>query len=191
MEAEQAVRESAKAGAMDSVILRLGNVYGPGSGFLIPEIANAILKRGALYTFLPFYEDRYIHPLYIDDAVSGTVEALTGEDGSGIFILAGPEYVTIGRLFSLVARVLGMPLGTTQKKSLFDGLRLSIRNAVRHFKRRADMVVYLMAGSRGRIHRAYSIERAKASLGYEPAFDTERGVRETLEWAKREGIVRW
>ncbi|MBU4246131.1 MAG: hypothetical protein KKE71_03720, partial [Nanoarchaeota archaeon] len=169
----------------------LGNVYGPPSPALILPLANAILKREKLLKLLPAYGERRVHPVFIDDAVNGIVKALKPGAPSGIYIIAGEKHVAIEELFSDIALGLGMT-----KLPLF-GETSSVTNALYLFlhawrcrlRKRADLLSYFTAGSYGRIHRAYSIEKARRDMGYAPQISLEDGIHMTIEWAKKEGIL--
>lgn len=193
LEAEKQVRRFAKEGRnLDTVILRLGNVYGPGSPAFIVPIANAILKKDNLLRFLHVYRDRYLHLVYIDDVVDGIVKAAQETDVSGIYILAGEQYITIGRLFGLIAGGLNTPVDLlrTDKRKIIDNAYLNLRKMVQRFRKRADLLTYFVAGESDRIHRAYSIEKAKRNLGYRPKIRLREGITKTLEWAERQGLLK-
>lgn len=190
LEAEKQVRKFAEVSSLNITILRLGNVYGPGSPAFIVPIANAILSKGELLKFLSVYRGYYLHPVYIDDAVGGIMKASQKLNTSGTYILAGEEFVTIGKLFELVARALGVTIDVKNKrKKLKDILYLNLRKKIHKFRKRADLLTYFMAGKGRRIHRAYSIEKAKKEIGYLPRVNLKDGISKTLEWAQREGLL--
>ncbi len=191
LEAEGHVRRFAEEEGLDTIILRLGNVYGPGSSAFIVPIANAILKKDNLLSFLHVYGDRCLHLVYIDDIVDGVIKATQKIDGIGTYILAGEEYVTIETLFELVTEGLNVSVDlSTEKRKITDNVYLNLRKKIHRFRNRADLLTYFIAGKRGRIHRAYSIEKAKKDLGYSPKVSLEDGIVKTLEWAERKGLLK-
>jgi nucleoside-diphosphate-sugar epimerase len=190
LRAERLVLEFEAEKKMEAVILRLGNVYGPPSPAFIMPVADAILKRGKLLKFLPLYRKRRIHPLFIDDAVDGIMKAVSRSGAKGVYILAGEEYPTIQELFEKVAAALNIPFSEDALKSgLGDAMRLALHCGLCRLRRKADLLAYFTVGSGGRIHRAYSIEKAARELGYAPQVRVEDGVHRTIEWAKKEGIL--
>jgi len=190
LEAEKRVRRFADERNLNTPILRLGNVYGPGSPAFIMPIANAILRKNGLLKFLPVYKDRYLHPVYIEDVVDGIVKAAGQKDTDGTYILAGEKYVTIKTLFKLIAQSLNVNIDLqTKKKNLKDMLYLNLRKKVHRFRKRADLVTYFMAGEGERIHRAYSIKKAKKELDYFPKVNLREGIAKTLRWAKDKGLL--
>ncbi len=191
LEAEKQVRKFTKEGKLDTVILRLGNVYGPGSPAFIVPIANAILSKDKLRRFLHVYKDRYLHLVYIGDVVDGIVKAAQKADMSETYILAGEEYITIGRLFELIAEGLNTPVDLrTDKRKTTDNAYLNLRKRVQRVHKRADLLTYFVAGEGDRIHRAYSIEKARKSLDYSPEVILKNGIIKTLEWAERQGLLK-
>lgn len=189
LEAEKRVRRFAEEKSLSTIVLRLGNVYGPGSPAFIVPIANAILRKDALVKFLPVYKDRYLHFVYIDDVIDGIVKSAQRSDVSETYILSGEEYVTIETLFSLIAQELDVDI-EIKRKSIRDILYLNLRKKIHQLHKRADLLTYFMAGQGRNTHRAYSIEKAKRELGYSPEVSLRDGIAKTIEWAKQEGLLK-
>jgi len=189
LESEKQVIRFAKERGLDAIILRLANVYGPGSPAFIVPIANAILKRGEFFKFLPVYKDRYLHPVYINDVVEVIIKAIQRLNQIQTYIIAGEEYVTIGTLFELIAQILNVDL-QIKKKNMNDELYLNLRKKIHKFLKKADLFTYFMAGEGQKIHRAYSIEKAKKELGYYPKVSLKEGVVKTIEWAEQKGLLK-
>lgn len=187
LEAERQVKNLSKEKNLSSVILRLGNVYGPGSPAFILPIAKAIIEKGNLLKYLPIYGDRYIHPVYIDDVIEGVIKA-SQPNINGLYILTDNNYVTIRKLFELVSEILGVTIKDVQK-SKFDRAYINLRTVVHKFQKRAELITYFMAGKGKRVHRAYSIEKARKEIGYLPRVNLKKGISKTLEWARLEGLL--
>lgn len=187
LEAEKQVKSLSKEKNLSSVILRLGNVYGPGSPAFILPIARAIIERGDLLKYLPVYGDRYVHPVYIEDVIEGIMKA-SQPNIDELYILAGNNYVTIHELFGLVSEILGVTIKDVQKSN-FDRAYINLRKAVHRFQKKADLITYFMAGKGREVHRAYSIEKAKKEIGYLPKVNLKEGISKTLEWARSEGLI--
>lgn len=189
LEAEKKVMKFGEEKIFDITILRLGNVYGPGSPAFIVPIANAILSRNNLLKFLSVYKDRHLHPVYIDDVVDGILKAAQKNNVDTAYILAGNEYITIEKLFKLVAQELNIDLDLQTKKNIKDVLYLNLRKRLHKICKRADLLTYFVAGEGDKIHRAYSIEKAKKELGYSPKVSLNEGIKKTIEWAKEKGLL--
>jgi len=78
----------------------------------------------------------------------------------------------------------------SKKRSIKDVLYLNLRKRIHRFCKKADLLTYFMSGEGRRIHRAYSIEKAKKELGYSPKVSLRNGVAKTIEWAKRKGLLK-
>jgi nucleoside-diphosphate-sugar epimerase len=188
LEAEKHLQWFAREKNLNVAILRLGNVYGLGSPAFIVPIANAILKRGVLLEFLSVYKNRYLHFVYIDDIIDGILKAAEKNSRLETYILAGEKYVTIGELFGLIAQILNVDLQVEQK-NIKDVLYLNLRKKIHRLRKKADLLTYFIAGEKQKIHRAYSIEKAKKELGYSPKISLRDGLGITLEWAGKEGLL--
>lgn len=188
LEAEKQIKIFSKINNLDFVILRLGNVYGPGSTFFILQISNAILTQGTLLKFLDVYKNRYLQPVYIDDVVAGIILASQKYHPGETYILAGEEYVSIGKLFELVANELNADI-QYEKKEIKDMIYLQLRKKILAFLKKADLLTYFISGDSKRIHRAYSIEKAKKELGYCPNTSLKEGISKTIQWLKTEGFL--
>jgi len=190
LEAEIRIRKFAKENKLAVMILRLGNVYGPGSQAFITPIANAILRKDKLFKFLSVYKNRYLHLVYIEDVIDGIITALQSNSMDETYILAGQKYITVGTLFELVAQSLNVDMNLPIKdRSAKDELYLNLRKRIHRFLKRADLITYFMAGDNQRVHRAYSIEKAKRELGFSPKVSLKEGISKTLEWTKKEGFL--
>lgn len=189
LEAEKQVNSFAKEKRISAVILRLGNVYGPGSQTFILSIIDSIFEKDKLQKYFDVIKDRYLHPVYIEDVVDGIVDAAEESNINGTFILADNEYITAGALFNLITELLNVKL-QIKKRSFKDNMYLKFRKRIYQFGRRADFLTYLMAGEGQAIHRAYSIEKARRELNYFPKVGLKEGISKTLSWAKKEGRFR-
>lgn len=186
--AEKVVLDFAAANGIKAAVLRLGNVYGPPSPAFIKPIAEAVSAAGPLLRYLPGYGGSYMHPVFIDDAVEGIIRAVDAARDGQTYILAGKKYVTAAELFKSVAGNMGASLNIDGMRAGFlDMLALRFYDGLCRMRKRADLLAWFTAGSGGRIHRAYSIEKAARELGYAPQVSLEDGVHRTMEWLKKEG----
>lgn len=179
--AERLVLGYTQGAKISGISLRLGNVYGPGNpAFLLP-MSEAVSKKGKFLDCLSFYKDRYLHPVYIDD-VAEEIVALAGNDcKEGSFIVSGPDYITIEELLILVAQQTEAKVEFKSTVTFKQKAYCFLRKASRGFLKRADFIDYVAAGKGERVHRAYSIQKAKKELGYCPRVTIAEGMRETLK----------
>ena len=187
LQAEKIVEQFGESRSIPYVILRLGNVYGPGgSAFVLPVAAS--LQEGpqsTLRKYLSAYQDRYIHPVFITDASKGIIVAMESPKAKGIYILAGDEYLRMGDLFHRVAAQVNTDFKVEEEENdSFSHLYLRLRNGMRRMLSRADLLSYFTASCDARIHRAYSIAKIQRELDFVPEVSMEEGITNTLARAR-------
>jgi nucleoside-diphosphate-sugar epimerase len=181
--AEKMVAEAARKG-LPAVILRIGNVYGPGHPNCIADIAEAIFTRNRLLEFLPVYADRYIHPIYNRDVTEGLLAACRTELPIATVVLGG-EYATVGDIFEMCSRIIGRPLPRRPKRKR-DQAYLMLRREYHRRTNGMDLITYLMAPSGRRVHRAYSMDKTFQVLDLTDQVPLRTGVAETLAWVRND-----
>lgn len=181
LRAERVVAELADTLDLDTAILRLGCVYGPGSYAFIPQILLAILNRQTIYRCLAEIQERFIQLLYIDDAVAGLIRAEALMTIGRPLVFAHERYITVGELFAMIARLIGRSI-EPRTPTLANRLRLTARTRIQELMGKADLLSYLMAGGWERAHRAYAIDEAIPQAGIEMKTGLEKGIQETLMW---------
>lgn len=187
--AEKALLKLSKESGIGLVILRLGNVYGPPRPDFIIPLANALLKRDLFFHLSAAFQGRYIHPLFISDAVEGIMQAMKNDSVQGVYIVAGEEYVTVGKLLELILRELGIETELPSAVSFASKEFLRLRQRFLRILHWADLLGYLYAGRKDYIHRAFSIEKARTLLNFSPKVNLRQGIALTLEWATKERLL--
>jgi nucleoside-diphosphate-sugar epimerase len=174
-EAESAALRFHAEGKLPVVVVRPGAIYGPGERRFLKLFRAIARGRYAIVgTGRPFY-----HPVYIDDLVEGFLLALTRKEAPGeAFILAGPRYVSQEELARLVAQATGgrvlpfhvpaLPLQILG--SLTEALLAPLGIEPPLHRRRVDFWTK---------SRAFSIEKARRLLGFDPRVDLEEGFART------------
>jgi nucleoside-diphosphate-sugar epimerase len=177
-EGEKVVQEYVARG-LDAVTLRPTAIYGPGD----PErflILFRLAKRGS---FLMFGDgETFYHPVYIDNLVdafelAGEKPGIAGQS----YIIGDEHYYSIKDLVRNVADALNVrvrirylpfwPLWTAAWTCEMACKPLRITPPI--FRRRVDWF---------RQVRAFSIDKAKRELGYDPKVDLQTGLRRTAQW---------
>ena len=184
-EAEPVVKEFANRG-MKTTIIRPAAIYGPGD----PERFYMIFKRVANGTFPMFGSGKTLyHPLYIDNLVDAHMLAMDPDKGTGgTYLIADDCYLSIEELVKAVAKAMGVKVKIPHYPiwpliiagHFFEKTFKPFRITPPIFPRRVDWY---------RQNRAFSIERAKHDLGYDPKIKLEEGLRRTYEWYKQEGYL--
>jgi dihydroflavonol-4-reductase len=190
VKAEAAINTAAK-GRFKAAILRIGNVYGSEHLNFITFIAESILLRSRMLEFLPYYSDRYIHPVHNQDVTDGLLAAHRCPQGQVTATLAG-EYATIGRIFDLCSEVMGKPFRKRTEKKLVDKIYLAVRREYHRYQGGGgDFITYMMAGPGRYIHRAYSLDELQNVIGYVPKYSLIDGIRESLAWARSADLLKY
>ena len=156
-------------------VVRPGAIYGPAETRFL-KLFRAI-ARGR-YAIVGSGRT-YYHPVYIDDLVSGFLLALDRPEAVGeSFLICGPSYVSQAELAALVARHTG-------------GSVLPFRSPARPIQWAGDLVeaVCVPLGLEPPLHRrrvdfwtksrAFTIEKARRLLGYEPKVGLDEGIART------------
>jgi dihydroflavonol-4-reductase len=184
-EAEVLALAFARDRGIPVTVARPTAIYGPGDQRLLKMfrmIANGtfvMLGRG----------DVYYHMVYIDDLVEGLRllahhPAAPGE----VFILGGERYYTLKTIGGLVAEYLEVPpprlhlpaWPVQMVGTLCEKICVPLRIEPPIYRRRVDFFTK---------SRAFSIEKARRMLGYQPKISLEAGLRLTLDWCIRTGRI--
>lgn len=182
---EEVVREYVEKG-LDAVTLRPTAIYGPGDPgrFLI---LFRLVKRG---TFLMFGDgDTFYHPVHVDNLVDAFELAAERNGIQGRNYIIGDEhYYSLNQLVQDVASAIEVPIRIRHLpfwpvwtaawacETVCKPLRLSPPL----FRRRVDWF---------RQVRAFSIEKARRELGYQPKVALKEGLAQTAKWYREHGYV--
>lgn len=183
-EGERIVRYLGEKG-IQTVIIRPTGVYGPGDMRLL-RLFKMINNRRF---FMVGDGNTFFHPVYIDDLTDALI--LAGESDNAVgesFIIGGERYLTLNELVNIIARTLGVtlrklhlpifPIKALANITEFVCKPLGIEPPL--YRRRIDFFTK---------NRAFDISKAKRILGYRPRVDIEEGIRLTVDWYKKEGLL--
>lgn len=184
IESEQALQALAAPGDLDLVVVRPGDVYGPGSQ---PWVVRPLELMGKGLFALPRGGRGYINPIYVDNLVDGIFLALRTEHTGEAYNLTDGVAVTYAEYFGRLARMAGIRPPRVVPEPV---LRVAFALIERGFElagteppARAQALNYLIRPG------AYSIEKAHRKLGFEPRVDLEEGMRRTEAWLRSEGLL--
>ena len=184
--AEQVTLQAHVGGEVVATIVRPGDVYGPRSRGLT-VLPVQMIKSGQMV--LPAGGHGQIGPVYVDNLVDGVLLAAESDEARGeIFTIADGPAAEVGEFFANYARMLGKPpprtLPTPAARALAAAGGLLATLSGMDTELSAASVDYLAKRC-----GAYSIEKARRVLGYEPKVSLEEGMRRTEEWLRSEGLV--
>jgi nucleoside-diphosphate-sugar epimerase len=169
-----------------AVVVRPGDVYGPGSRQWSIRPLEA-MKSGRL--MLPRGRDGMVTPVYIDDLVECLVLAASSEAAEpGQAYVAWPGQVVSGADFmAYYARMLGRP-GVPRLPGTVHRAAVWLEERMARVARRPPTVTAAAMRYLNREH-AYSVSRARERLGWEPRVDLDEGMRRTEAWFREEGLL--
>ncbi len=170
---------------MPVVIIRIPETYGPGDRKML-KLFKAIRKG----VFIMIGDGKNLHHLiYIDDLIDAFSLAAENPDAAGnIFVVAGEEPVTTKEMAAVIAARMGtripgyrVPISALlilaylmEKTCLPFGIKPPI------YRRRMDFF---------RKNFAYSQEKAKEILGFQPKISFPEGIALTAAWYRSMNIL--
>jgi nucleoside-diphosphate-sugar epimerase len=182
---EHVALQAHAAGAVQAVVIRPGDVYGPGS---VPWILKPLDAIRSGQFLLPAMGGGIHSPVYIDDLVDGVVLALRAEAAAGqVFTIAGPRGVRSDEYFGHLFRMLGRrgPLGIPTPAAVALAHAADGVNRLRGRRNDTNAISMRYLARPG----TYSIEKARRVLSYAPAVELDEGMRRTEAWLRAEGLL--
>ena len=182
---EQVVLQAHAAGEIEVVVVRPGDVYGPGSRPWTMTPVEMIRKNSFL---LPAMGKGVFSPVYIDDLVDGLQLVAEHPDAAGqVFTISGGVGVSCAEFFGHYYRMLGKRGPVVLPTPLAVGLGMTATGGARLLRRRseasAETMHYLTRTG------TYSIEKARRVLGYSPKVGLAEGMRRTEAWLVEQGEI--
>ena len=156
---EQYIRYFARVRGLPAVILRYGNVYGPGQdpygeAGVVAIFTQKMLKKEQCYIFGTGEQERDF--VYVEDVAQANVTALDKGVGEAINIGTG-EAISVLRLYALLAQLTGCAQQAEHKPE-----------------------------NPGEVFRIYlDASKAKRVLGWQPRVSFAEGLRRTVEAFRR------
>ncbi len=193
--AEAVVAAWAAAGDRRACTLRIGNVYGPGSPWLIWPSLTALLGATPLAPIYRQLHPRRFQPLYIDDLVDGVVRVVARRV-TGLHNLPGAVAVTIGEFLGALASLTGLTpqlaaieaaAGAGDLAPARDAVAPAAGDAAAGDRLSPDAAIdpdfaYLLMGSADHCHRVYDADKIRRAIGPYARWDLRRGLAATLAW---------
>ncbi len=174
----------ALAARRGAVIVRPGDVYGPGS---VPWLVRPVQLMASRQIALPNKGDGTMLPAYIDDLVAAILLALhRGAPGRSYTVWDG-QGVSFTDYYAMLARELDLREPPKLPKPLLFAVGGAIEAGSKLLGRQPPIgrhgVTFL--DRRG----TASNERAREELGWSPSVELPEGIRRSAEWIREEGIL--
>ena len=170
---------------LPGVVVRPVGIYGPGDTRFL-KLFKPISK--GMFVMIGTGNTLY-HLTYIADLVDGFLLCGEKDEALGeVFTIAGETYTTIRELVHMIADVLGKPRPTWHvpfypvylASVACEKICGAIGIAPPLYPRRVEFFYK---------DRAFSIEKAKRSLGYSPKVGLHEGLAATADWYKEKGMI--
>lgn len=183
IEAETALLELNASPDFGIIIIRAGDIYGPGS---IPWIVRPIhMMRQKLFAYANDGKG-VINHVYIDNLIDGIFLAIEKETYGEIFNITDGQETSWKEYFMRLAAMESLPAPLSLPK---DEIKLFLRLRVQGqklFRKKVD----ILPESIDFMTRPYacSIAKAQSLLNFKPTIDLEEGMQLTHEWLQKTDI---
>ena len=183
---EHTVLAAQAKSSLELVIIRPGDVYGPGSRPWIILPLEAINKRQFM---LPAKGEGFFRPIYIDDLVRGIALAVSTQEASGeIFNLSCEGYMSTKEFFSHHYQWKNKrgPMVVSTKLALFAAAAAT---------KIANLTGGVNEASRATVTQLctkswFSIAKAERILGWKPEVSFDEGIERSRLWAAEQGLIK-
>lgn len=167
------------------IIIRPAGIYGPGDTRFL-KLFRSIARR----RFIMIGNGKTLwHPVYIDDLVTGFLLSLDKPKIEGqIFIIGGPEYLSLNELVRHIADSLNVPCPRLH----FPAKPIQLAGNLCEFMCKPFGIEPPLFRSRVDFFtktRAFNIQKAKELLGYAPRYDIIRGIKLTSAWYRENNLL--
>ena len=182
---EHAVLAAQASGGIEVVILRPGDVYGPGSRPWIIAPLEAIAKNQFM---LPAKGEGFFRPIYVDDLIRGIDLAVRQPEAAGeIFNLSCDGYISTKEYFAPHYQWLGKKgpiLVSTPVAHCISTIASKIADLTGKLNEASPATVAQLA-----TRSWFSIDKAERILGWKPIITFEDGMQRSHQWAKDVNLV--
>ena len=183
---EHAVLAATANSPMELVIIRPGDVYGPGSRPWVILPIEAINKGQFM---LPANGQGFFRPIFISDLIRGIALAVSTKEAAGeIFNLSCEGYMTTAEFFSHHYQWMNKrgPLKVSTGLAMF---------AASAATKLAQMTGGVNEASTATIVQLctkswFSIAKAERVLGWKPEVSFEDGMQQSKQWAQAQGLIK-
>jgi nucleoside-diphosphate-sugar epimerase len=185
LEAEEFVHSMVSKSETEIVVIRPCSMYGPGDMRMLKMFR--MLAKGTFFKVGPCREN--FHAAYIDDVVSGFLAAAQtpGIDGQ-TFIVGGGSYLSLDAYIDTAARAVGArPPALRLPYGLLYGAAWLCEKVCVPFRIEPPLHVRRVRFFKN--NRAFSIDKARRMLDYQPKVDLEEGMRRTVQWYQSKNLL--
>lgn len=182
VEAEKALQQLNNLRDFGIIIIRAGDVYGPGS---IPWTVRPIsLMKQKLFAYPN--EGKVINHVYVDNLVDAIFLAIEKEKKGEIFNITDGEKTSPQEFFTRLAEIAGYSAPSSLGKEEIK-IFLKLRCQGQKLLRKKPDILPEAVDFMSRPY-AFSIDKARTVLNYQPAISLDEGMKRIQEWLKNQEI---
>lgn len=179
--AETKLLELSAGNATKTIILRLGNVYGPPKLSFVKFVTELLRKRRKIF-YQRAKESAMWAPVFTQDVLD-CMMMLSRKDlfNNQVYLLTGNGAKTLGEITNIIAPLAGIDIGE------MDDL-----NPIQRCHLAASQAIDSLRGLTGRPsfpNFAYSNEKLRKDFGFSPKTELKDGILLTFKWGLREGLL--
>lgn len=189
MLAEKALLKRYQDSDFPLTIVRPTGVFGPGDTHIglstIKAVANGNL------TYFPGSGHHLIHFTYVKDVVQGFLKVLSHREESvgEIFHIASDDYDSYLKTFTKIAYLLDVEPPQASVPIKVAKFYVCLLHLLKKLQDTEEFFMHPSTIEDMTVDRAYSNEKAKRLLNFSPEFSFEEGMRETIQWIRKHGLL--
>ena len=188
--AERIVKSYGEKG-LKYTILRPSGVYGPGN---VNDVSywfiTGFAKKALWSYFIVGSGETLIQFVHVKDVVQGFRLALEKEVSIGqTYFITEDRAYTYNEVYKILAEIVGRDPPKIHVPPILAKLMIFPVEVTYKIFGKENFMWHVSTVDAVTQHRAYSIEKAKRELGYNPQYDLRRGLKETVEWYKQHGYI--
>jgi nucleoside-diphosphate-sugar epimerase len=183
---EHAVLAATAKSPMELVIIRPGDVYGPGSRPWVILPIEAINKGQFM---LPAKGSGFFRPIFISDLIRGIALAVSTKEAAGeIFNLSCEGYMTTAEFFSHHHQWMNKrgPLKVSTGLAMFAASAATKLAQITGGVNEASTATIVQLCTKS----WFSIAKAERVLGWKPEVSFEDGMQQSKQWAQAQGLIK-
>jgi nucleoside-diphosphate-sugar epimerase len=185
VESEQLALSYAREHAFPVVVLRPGFIYGPQDRTVLPKLLDALRRRRVRYLG---DNGRAMNTIYVGNLLDAMFLAAEEPRAIGqIYNLTDGEAVSKRRFIETLADGMGIARPRSLAVPLWFARPLA-RLLEARARKQGDSEPPVLTQARVKflgLNLDFSIEKARRELGYRPRVSFDEGMRETVDWYKR------
>jgi len=187
-EAEKEALKYAREKNLPVSVLRPAAIYGPGDMRLLKMFKMIAKKR---WMFIGNGK-AFFHMVYIDNLIDGYLLCGDKDEAIGeVFIIGDNHYASLNELSALIAKEFNVSSPTIHVPyAPVFALATAVEGTYKLLKIKKQPPIFRRRVAFFKKSRAFSIEKAKKLLGYEPKIDMETGIHLTAQWYLQNGYIK-